>query len=83
MLYLDGSLAVVKVDGKYGAINLNGEMVINPKYDFMFPFREGLAVIRSDGRYGCINLEGEMVIEPKFCDVKGVGEGLFCVGVEI
>ncbi|MGK7889457.1 MAG: WG repeat-containing protein, partial [Leptolyngbyaceae cyanobacterium] len=51
---------------QYGYINTEGEMAINPQFDYAWPFHEGLALVRVDERYGYINTEGEMAINPQF-----------------
>ena len=55
-------LAAVKKDGKWGYINTDGEMVIDPIYDSANSFSEGLAAVQSKGRWGYINTKGETVI---------------------
>lgn len=42
-------LFVFKKNGKYGYLNLKGEWVINPKYDYAYPFAEGLALVSLGG----------------------------------
>ena len=62
----DDLLLPIKVDGKYGYINENGEVVIEPKYDYASEFSRGLADIKIGGKYGYINKEGAIVVEPKY-----------------
>lgn len=52
--------------GKYGYIDISGEIVINPQFRAAYDFSEGLACVRKDGLYGYINLEGNWVIQPKY-----------------
>lgn len=73
----------MQINGRYGAINFNEEVVIKPIYDLYFSFRKGFARVKKNGKYGLINLKGEEVIEPKFQDIRGFGDGLWCVGIEI
>lgn len=58
----------VEKDGKYGYINLYGELVIPFTYKKAYPFSEnGLAfVICENGLGGYINTNGEFVIDPIF-----------------
>ena len=41
----DPLYAAVRVDGKWGYVDLTGRMVIQPQYDYAAPFREGVAIV--------------------------------------
>jgi hypothetical protein len=63
---------VVK-NGKWGYINNEGKVVIEPQFDMAYDFSEGLALVAKfgadnlkDDRYGYIDETGKFVIEPKF-----------------
>ena len=60
----------VKKDGKWGFIDKNGKVVIEPQYDFAEPFSEGLGKVKKDGKWGFIDKSGKVVIEPQFDDVE-------------
>ncbi|MEO0110388.1 MAG: WG repeat-containing protein [candidate division WOR-3 bacterium] len=45
--------------GKWGYINKEGKFVINPQFDYAYPFSEGLAVVQDGGLWGHINKEGQ------------------------
>ena len=61
------SLAKVKIDGKWGFINENGDIIIEPKFDEALSFTEnGLAAACLNNKCGFINENGDFVIEPKF-----------------
>lgn len=74
-------LAPQRKNKKYGFINKNGEMVIQPIYDYVLAFSEGLAKVEINGKCGFINRNGEMVIQPIFNDVKSFSEGLALVKI--
>jgi hypothetical protein len=61
-------LAAVRINGKWGYINRQGEVVIQPRWDSARPFQEGLASVadKSDDVYRCgyINKQGKYVIAP-------------------
>lgn len=63
-------LAVVMIDGKFGYINTDGEIVIEPKYEHAGLFAaNGLAYVceNSDGgKYGYIDTHGKYVIDVQF-----------------
>ena len=53
--------------GRYGYLNEEGEIAIEPQFTLAQPFSEGLAAVALDEwfqQWGWINPQGEMVIEP-------------------
>lgn len=63
-----------EVEGKYGFLDASGSVVIEPRWDDVWYFHEGLALVRKDGKYGYIDTSGTVVLEPvwdviePFCD---------------
>lgn len=53
-------------EGQFGAMNLKGKVEIEPKYEVMGFFKEGLAAVSRDGKYGFINKSGEVVVPLQF-----------------
>ena len=53
---------------KYGVMDYNGNVIVEPKYDRLEKFHEGLAAAEKDGKWGCIDKEGREVIPFKFED---------------
>ena len=49
---------------KYGFIDKNGKVVIEPQFDNVSAFSEGLAKVEKDGKWGFIHKSGKVVIEP-------------------
>ena len=74
-------LAQVKINGKFGYINKQGESVIPARYDYARSFSEGLARVEINGKYGFINKKGESVIPARYDNAWSFYEGL--AGVEI
>jgi len=58
-----------------------GQIVINPQFDEVGEFSEGLAAVRIAGKWGFINKLGKYVINPQFDNVKYFHEGLAPVRV--
>ncbi len=77
-LFTDGTAAAVKQDGKWGFVNLSGEVIIEPKYNDARSFCNGFAAVNKDGKWGFINEDGEMVIEPKFDEVRDFTSSRIC-----
>lgn len=69
---LHNGLASVRVNDKVGFINIKGEEIIKPQFDWVGDFSEGLCVVRNDnskneiGKYGYIDTTGKVVIDFKF-----------------
>ena len=61
---------------KYGFIDKSGKVVIEPQFDWVGAFSEGLARVKKDGKYGFIDKSGKVVIEPQFDEVRAFSEGL-------
>lgn len=69
-VFRDDTCAAVKKDGRWGFIDLDGNVVIEPKYEAARSFSNGLAAVRYAGKWGFIDLNGNMVIETQFDDAK-------------
>lgn len=48
--------------GKWGFINQSGTVIIEPTYDFVKNFSDGLAAVRVQSQWGYIDVNGEIVI---------------------
>jgi|GEM_PF-5740216 len=73
--FFDG-LAVVSINGKWGAIDKTGEFVISPVWDDMQLFSEGLAKVKKDNMWGAVNTKGELVIKPVYGGLTNFSNGL-------
>lgn len=62
-------------DGRYGCIDVRGNVVIPPQYYNVDEFSEGLAAVRAPGGYGFINTDGCMMIAPQFEYAESFYEG--------
>lgn len=74
---LDMELIPVKSGEKWGYINKKGEYVINPQFENVFFFRDGLALVEaSDGKLGFIGKDGKYKIAAQFMAATPFFEGL-------
>ena len=76
MPFSDSGYAAVKVGGKWGFVDSNGNMIIEPQYEGARSFSNGKAAICQDGLWGYINQAGEEVLECQFTDVRDVTDSL-------
>ena len=67
---------------KYGFIDKNGKVVIEPQFGGTYGFSEGLAQVEKDGKYGFIDKSGKVVIEPQFDYASDFSEGFARVAIE-
>lgn len=66
---------------KYGAVDVNGHVIIEPKFEYLSYFSDNLAVAQpaDSDSYGYINMDGEWVIEPQYFRAYPFTEGLALV----
>jgi len=55
-------LAAVQINGKWGYVNKQGQIAIEPKFDIAKDFSEGLAGVTEGGRLCYINASGHVVL---------------------
>lgn len=72
-------LAAVKVKNRWGFIDKNGNIAIEPQYDNAFGFSEGLAAVEINKKYGFIDRNGKMVLAPQPIFPIAFSEGLASV----
>ena len=61
---------------KYGIIDRDGDYIVEPIYDNINEFHEGLAIVTQDDKYGVINKGGEIVVEPQYDRIYDFEDGL-------
>lgn len=80
-IFNDTTYAAVKLDGKWGFVNADGEIIIKPQYQDAHSFANGYAAVMKDYVWGFIDMEGRMVIEPQFREAKDFNDhgGVFVI----
>jgi hypothetical protein len=65
---------------QFGFINLSGQIVIKPQFEYVSDFYEGIAIARTkENKYGFINRKGEWIVPPVYDGVREFNEGLAAV----
>ena len=59
-------LAAVRVGGKVGFMDKSGNIVIEPRYDDVYPFSDGLAAVELQGKWGYLDHQGKLVVPIQF-----------------
>jgi hypothetical protein len=72
-------LLPVKIEGKWGFINLNGRIVIPAQYYNKPEFSEGVAAVCLKGLWGFIDETGRFVLEPRFHETRSFKNGYAAV----
>ena len=61
---------------KFGYFNREGKIVIEAKFDYAGPFKNGVAVVAQSGNYGYISKNGKFLIAPIFANVGYFTDGI-------
>lgn len=69
-IFASESYAAVKINGKWGFVDKNGKIVIEPQYDDARSFANGLAAVKVVDKWGFIDENGKICIEPQFYGAK-------------
>lgn len=75
-------LLPVKIDQKWGYIDHEGKIVINPQFDEACLFSDGLALVKAGELYGYIDSEGKYIINPMYKNATYFVDGLALVATE-
>lgn len=86
--YIEGELLCVNRGSKWGAINVDGERILNYAYDYIISVGDYFAV-GIEGKIGLINYKGNLIITPTYDEIENVniekkvydalyGEKLYC-----
>lgn len=70
---------VVTRNGKHGAIDENGNYVVDLIYDSLTSYKDGVAYCEIDGKSGCVDVNGNAICEPIYDYVKTFHEGFSAV----
>ncbi len=73
--------------GKFGYIDEQGNIVIEPKFSAAQEFINGLAIVnmaeKHENSFGIINLKGQFVLKPNYTNLLYLGENRFAIGKDL
>jgi hypothetical protein len=69
-------LLPVEIDGSWGYIDPDGNVIVEPRFEGAWRFSNDLALVKSGGRFGFIERDGRYAIEPRFEDAWHFSGGL-------
>lgn len=64
------SYAAIKIGNKWGFVDKNGKITIEPQFTDARSFSNGFAAVEQNGFWGFIDKSGKMVIDCRFKDVR-------------
>tara|TARA_B110000305_G_scaffold33121_1_gene32397 strand:- start:5796 stop:7940 length:2145 start_codon:yes stop_codon:yes gene_type:complete len=70
-----GGQAIVRLNNKYGLIDLNGVSKLSPQYEHLV-YLDSLYGIRSGEEWSLISIDGELAIQDSFESLDDLGQGL-------
>lgn len=77
------NLFPVKLEKKWGLINYDGKLVVDPIYQAIGEFKHfGYAIMQRDKGVGLLNSEGKEIVPPKYYDLKVLSPDLIAVSDE-
>ena len=75
-VFFYSGLAEVEINGKWGYINHNKELVINAIFDDALPFYNGAAPVSINEKWGLVDVHGNYIIELQYDDITAFHDGL-------
>lgn len=75
----EGRIGFCKEEGKCGFLDLKGNVILEPVWEDVGAFSQGLAAARRDGKWGFIDGKGAWKIAPAYGSVLHFSEGLASV----
>lgn len=76
-IWYENNVLKFEQDGKYGLIDFNGKLILNPEYDNIYAL-EGIQkniIIEKNGQKGLVNTSmGEVIIQPQYTEISTLTE---------
>ena len=58
------------IGGRWGYISTDGQIVIEPVYERVYRFSEGMAAVKLNGRWGFIDIDGTVIVPCEYDEVE-------------
>ena len=85
----EGRMVICNENDKYGYMSVDGELIVEPKFNEAYPFSDGVALVlvaqpegSTNTDYGYIDPEGNYVLEPQYYLAKNFNDGYAYVNVD-
>ncbi len=62
-------------NGNWGAVNVQNEIIISPKFEFLSSYRNNMAIAKSNGRYGVLDEKGGWITPANYKHLERVKLG--------
>ena len=74
-VWYEENILKIKLNGKYGLIDLRGKELLQPEYDEITVLQgiENSIIIKKDGKVGLVNDNGSIIVEPEYVEIKNLG----------
>lgn len=72
-------LAIVKLNNKYGFIDLTGKEIVEIKYELIYPFVDNITAVKYNNKWGFIDKTGKIIIPFKYDKANTFSEGMSMV----
>ncbi|MGL1889184.1 MAG: WG repeat-containing protein [Reichenbachiella sp.] len=69
----------VKINDKWGFVNLNQQLVIANRYDSIQSFHEGMCAVQINGKWGFVNHTERLIVQPNLDKVSPFDHGISVV----
>ena len=69
-------IGMVEIDGKFGLMGADGKYVLEPKYDEIREFNDGITHVKLGDKYGYVDSDGSFLTDIEFEDISAFSKGI-------
>ena len=75
-LWYEEQVLKVQKDGKWGLINYEGKMLLNPQYDSIEALQgiKNALLVKKEGKCGIVNNEGKIILDTIYTEITNLGK---------
>ena len=63
-------------NGKWGLVDEDGVFIVEPQYDYMDVFNEGMVAVKKNGKYGYMNKYGQLIVPLEYDSARHFSNGM-------